>query len=68
MSMLHYDDPLASAVAPQQPTQPLPAQHQAPQPIGMFDQERERPGLYAALYGAAIALSLLASHFAARGA
>jgi hypothetical protein len=47
-----------------QPEQQAPAQ----QPIGMFDQERERPWLYAGLYGAAIVLSLLASHFAARGA
>lgn len=49
-----------------------PQHHDAPlagkQPIGMLDPERERPWLYAALYGATIVLALLASHLAAGGA
>lgn len=49
--------------------QGMPAQPAKPAaPIDMWDQERDHPWLYAVLYGAAIALSLLASHFAARGA
>jgi|GEM_PF-3071761 len=35
--------------------------------IGMWDDERRRPLLYAALYGAVIVLSLLGSHGTARG-
>jgi len=38
-----------------------------PRPIGMWDDERRRPLLYAAMYGAAIVASLLLSHAYARG-
>lgn len=74
MSILHYDEPLSDVLAPGQPDAPPPLPQQPPtaqpaeSPPGMWDQERDHPWLYAALYGAAIALSLLASHFAARGA
>lgn len=51
MSMLHHDDEPATAPAASQP-----------QPIGMWDQERESPGLYALLYGAAMLTGLLGHH------
>jgi hypothetical protein len=35
----------------------------APQHEGMFDLERDRPGLMAVLYAAAIVGAMLASHF-----
>lgn len=39
----------------------------APRRIGMWDDERRLPLLYAALYGSAIAASLLLSHACAAG-
>ena len=48
--------------------QPAAAQPRpTPRRIGMWDDERRRPLLYAALYGAAITASLLLSHAHARG-
>lgn len=39
----------------------------APKRIGMWDDERRRPLLYAALYGTTFAASLLLSHAYAAG-
>jgi len=50
MSMLHVDDEPGTA-----PAQPI-------QPIGMWDQERESPGLYALLYAIAMLVGLLGHH------
>ena len=41
--------------APAQPAQPN-------KPIGMWDQERESPGLYALLYAIAMLVGLLGHH------
>lgn len=35
----------------------------SPAPVGMWDDERAHPWLYAALYGGTVALALLASHW-----
>jgi hypothetical protein len=51
MSMLHNDDDLDGA--------PPPRQFER---IGMWDQERESPGLYALLYAAAMLAGLLGHH------
>ena len=39
----------------------------ARKPLGMWDDEKSRPRLYAALYAAAFIGSLLISHASARG-
>ena len=51
MSILHNDDEPGDAPAPRQFER-----------IGMWDQERERPGLYALLYAAAMLTGLLGHH------
>lgn len=48
------------------PDSPVSAPKDADEPIGMWDAEFEHPWLHAAMYGAAIVLSLLLSHCAAR--
>lgn len=52
MSMLHNDDELGADA-------PAPRQFER---IGMWDQERESPGLYALLYAAAMLTGLLGHH------
>lgn len=54
MSMLHNDDTPGD-------TTPPPRQFER---IGMRDQERGRPGLYALLYAAAMLAGLLGHHVA----
>ena len=54
MSMLAQDDDDTGAPAPAQPVQR----------IGMWDQERDSPWLYAGLYAAAMLAGLLGHHLA----